>query len=69
MLASIPTHFMAFPGGGRPVFKSEERWWEANNLISWGPQEKSQEKLYEAIMELLELKTKYAAQIEERYKE
>ncbi|MBF7081818.1 hypothetical protein IT084_02360 [Desulfallas sp. Bu1-1] len=68
MLASIPTHFMAFAGSGRPVFKAADRWWEANNQITWGRQEQSEEKLYEVIMEMAELTAKYGPQIEARYK-
>jgi uncharacterized ferredoxin-like protein len=68
MLASIPTHFMAFPGGGRPVFKAADRWWEANSLITWGPNEQAEEKLYEVVMEMAELAAKHGPAIEARYK-
>ena len=68
MLASIPTHFMAFAGGGRPVFKASDRWWEDNCQIAWGPSEKAEEKLYEVVLEMAELAAKHGPDIEARYK-
>lgn len=68
MFRTIPTNFMGFAGGGKPAFKTSDRWWEETNYINWGEQPEADEKLYEAIMEMAEVIDKYGSKIAAKYK-
>ena len=63
MFRTIPTHFLTFAGSGKPAIKTKDNWWEENNYISWGTEEKAEEKAYEVIMEIAEIVDKYKSQI------
>lgn len=67
MLRTIPTNFMGFAGGGKPALKSSDRWWEDTNFINWGAEPESEERLYEAIMEMADIVDKYGPKIAEKY--
>lgn len=34
---TAPTHWMAFPGSGRPLIKNTQKWWENPQYPSFGP--------------------------------
>lgn len=68
MFRSIPTHFLGFAGGGKPILKAEDDWWTDKNYLSWGPEEKEEERTYEVLMEMAEIADKYSEQVASRYK-
>lgn len=68
MFSSIPTNFMAFAGGGKPVFKNSDKWWEETSYVNWSVQPEAEERLYEAIVEMADIVDKYGAEIAAKYK-
>ncbi|MGB9802755.1 DUF2148 domain-containing protein [Desulfofundulus sp.] len=68
MFRTIPTHFLAFAGSGKPAFKAAGRWWEEVRYIRWDTEPESEERLYEVIMEMADVIDKYGPKVAQKYK-
>lgn len=69
MFHTIPTHFLAFPGGGRPLFKATSRWWEEPHFLGVGSSPEAMEKLYGLLEKLAEVVDKYSGAVAARYRQ
>lgn len=68
MFRTLPSMFMGFAGGGNPVLKTSDKWWEQQNFLSWGTLEAANEILTEVFTEIGKIAGKYGPQIAEKYK-
>ncbi|MFZ5590313.1 MAG: DUF2148 domain-containing protein [Bacillota bacterium] len=67
MFHTIPTHFLAFPGGGRPQFKAQSRWWEEAHFHAVGQSQAAVEKMYALLEEMAEVIDRHSAAVASRY--
>jgi uncharacterized ferredoxin-like protein len=70
LLQCIPTTFMSFPGGGKPMIKNKDTWWVPPEYVKIEPDPEAaaiyEEVLFERIPELI---LRYSDQVAARYKE
>ncbi|MHB8917268.1 MAG: DUF2148 domain-containing protein [Desulfocucumaceae bacterium] len=67
LVGSIPSHFMTFPGGGRPAVKTTRNWWEDPHYASVESRPELTEKMYELIEVLSEVIHKHRNGVAEKY--
>lgn len=67
MFHTIPTHFLAFPGGGRPRFKAQTRWWEEMHFPAVVESQEATEKTYALLEEMAEVIDRHSAAVASRY--
>ncbi|MGQ9558234.1 MAG: DUF2148 domain-containing protein [Desulfurispora sp.] len=67
MFQTIPTHFLAFSGSGRPQFKAQSRWWEEAHFHAVGPSQAAAEKMYALLEEMAEVIDRHSAAVASRY--
>jgi uncharacterized ferredoxin-like protein len=67
LFRTCPTHFGGFPGGGNPIFKNKDRWWEspAFNVAQEVPE--AMDAVYEVLEEMADLVDKYGPDIGQKY--
>jgi len=67
LFRTCPTHFGAFPGGGKPIFKNKERWWEspAFNVSQEIPG--AMDAVYKVLEQMADIVDKYGPEIAKKY--
>ena len=68
-LQCIPTTFMTFPGGGKPMVKNKDAWWLPPEFVKVAPDPEAS-ALYEKVLfeRIPEIILKYSDQVAARYK-
>ena len=68
MVNCVPNMF-AFPGGGKPMYKTKDDWWAPPEFMNVGFSEAVMQAMDKILFEQIpEICVKYSAQIEARYK-
>jgi uncharacterized ferredoxin-like protein len=70
MVNCVPNMFTAFPGGGKPMYKTKDDWWAPPEFMGIGYSEQVMEAYQQVLFEQVpEMVVKHADKIAERYKD
>jgi len=68
MVSCVPNMFTAFPGGGKPMYKTKDDWWAPPEFMGVGYSEQVMEAYQQVLFEQVpEMVVKHADKIAERY--
>jgi len=69
MFRCCPTHFGAFPGGGNPLVKNSERWWETPSFNAAVQSPQAMAAVGQVMAEITAIAGKYAPEVARKYQD